>query len=97
MTTLTPHTKIQVGLAVTLVASAGALYLQVYNLGGALRNEIGGLADRVEGRYISKELFQAEMGSLRRETDQNVARLSEKLTELKNDLAAIKANAGNGR
>lgn len=91
MSTLTPQTKIQVGLAVTLVGAAAALYLQVDSVGDALRHDVSDLSDRVEARYISKELFSAEMASMRRESEMNVRTLGEKLTELKADVSALKA------
>ena len=81
--TITSQTKIQVGLAITLVAAAGGLYLQVYIL-----------SERVQEKFISKELFSAEIGSLRREFELNSRLFDQRLTELKQAVAAIQARDG---
>jgi hypothetical protein len=91
-TTITSHTKIQVGLAVALVTAAGGLFFQIYSVGQSLRHELADLGDKVETRYISKELFSAEMAAMRRESDLNVRTLADKLTELRSEVSAIKSS-----
>jgi hypothetical protein len=90
-TTLTPQTKIQVGLAVTLVASAVGLYALVYNTGDALKREVKELSGTVAERYISKELFVSEFSAMKRETELQLRTLSDRLSDLRAEVAALKS------
>jgi hypothetical protein len=95
--TLTPQTKIQVGLAVTLVCSAVGLYALVWNTGEGMKAGLDVLSGKVEERYISKELFNAQFEALKRETDLNLRTLNEKLSEVKSEVAALRLVTGSGK
>ena len=95
--TLSSQTKIQVGLAITLVCAALGLYALVYNTGEDMKAGLGVLSDKVEERYISKELFSAQFEAAKRETDLNLRMLNDKLSELKSEVAALRAVTGGNR
>lgn len=97
MAEISSQTKIQVGLAVTLVAAATGLYALVYTTSDSLKQEVSGLAAKVEERYISKELFSAQFEALKRETDLQLRSLGDKLTEVRAEVAALRAVTGSGK
>lgn len=80
------QSKIQVTLAIALVTAAIALY-----------KEMGALGDKIEARYISKELFQAEIGSLRRERAIEFKAFGEKLDAYGDKLSEVKADVSSLR
>lgn len=108
--TLTPQTKIQVGLAVTLVGAAAAMFMMIYNMkeslvsridaqGTKMSGELSELTSKIDQRYIPRELFTSEIGSLRREReaqfksfDQKLDMQAQRLSEVKGELSALKPN-----
>jgi hypothetical protein len=95
--TISPQTKIQVGLAITLVCAALGLYALVYTTGESVRMEMKGLSKTVEERYISKELFTSEFSAMKRETDIQLRILSDKVTDLKSEVSALRAVTGGSK
>lgn len=87
--TLSSQTKIQVGLAITLICAAGGLYAMVYTMNDALRAELTRLGEKIETRYISRELFDAKFDALAAQNDAKAATLSKELSELKSEVRAF--------
>lgn len=114
--TLSPQTRIQVGLAITLVVSAVSLFglvvsmrqdlteqstalradftVQSAALEQRLTSAMEVLGGKIETRYISKELFSAEFGSLRREQEIFSNAQRQQNSELKAAVAALQAGGG---
>jgi hypothetical protein len=93
-TTITGSSKIQLTLAVSLLLAAIGLYPAVYAAGGGVKEQMVALAEKVEERYISKELFNARFESMQRESDVNLRAMRDSISELKAEVAALRAVSG---